>query len=432
MLPKSWQTASVSSVCTQVSVGIVVNPSHYYVTEGGGVRAFRSGNVRENAVQDDKWVYLSNAGHRKNSKSKLSTGDVLVVRTGFAGTACVVPKEFDGCNCIDILFARPDLKKVVPEYLAQLTNSEQGRRQVFSGQSGLAQKHLNVSSYSKMTFALPPVHEQRRIVEILSTWDQAIATTERLLASSRTQWSALIGITLKLPSANPDPSAATESGSFPASVQPGIPTLPPAPTGWWRVQLRDHLKEVRRPVALRDEESYTLVTVKRSRGGVALRGVFRGSEVKTPTQFSIRTGDFLISKRQIVHGACGIVPPELDGAVVSNEYAILNSDGEIDLQFLRYLSESRYFQQTCFHSSIGVHVEKMIFKTDHWLNWPFNIPPPAQQKHIVDILDTASREIASIAEQLKVLRREKAALVSQLLTGKRRVKLPDAEAEAPA
>ena len=59
---------------------------------------------------------------------------------------------------------------------------------------------------------------------------------------------------------------------------------------------------------------------------------------------------------------------ELDGAVVSNEYAVLNSDGQIDLRFLRYLSESRYFQQTCFHSSIGVHVEKMIFKTERWLS----------------------------------------------------------------
>jgi type I restriction enzyme S subunit len=276
---------------------------------------------------------------------------------------------------------------------------------------------------------VPPLVEQRRIAQIASTWDQSIATTERLLSNSRMQWNALIGLTLHLPSANPDASAPTDNGGFPASVQPGIPTLPQAPAGWRRIQLRDHLKEVRRPVALLDEETYRLVTVKRSRGGVELREVLRGEEVKTPTQFYVHADDFLISKRQIVHGACGIVPPELDGAVVSNEYAVLNTDGEIDLRFLRYLSESRYFQQTCFHSSIGVHVEKMIFKTDHWLNWPFNIPPLAQQEHIVEVLDTASREVATIAEQLKVLKREKSALMAQLLTGKRRVKLSDAATE---
>jgi restriction endonuclease S subunit len=192
--------------------------------------------------------------------------------------------------------------------------------------------------------------------------------------------------------------------------------------------LGDHLHEERRRVVLEPERPYTLVTVKRSRGGVKKREILRGSEIKTPTQFFVKAGDFLISKRQIVHGACGIVPPELDGALVSNEYAVLNSDGAIDLQFLRYLSESRYFQQTCFHSSIGVHVEKMIFKTERWLSWPFNIPPLHEQRRIVEILDAASDEIDVIGRQLGALKSEKRALMQQLLTGKRRVKLdPPAE-----
>jgi len=107
----------------------------------------------------------------------------------------------------------------------------------------------------------------------------------------------------------------------------------------------------------------------------------------------------------------------------------INTNGEIDLRFLRYLSESRYFQQTCFHSSIGVHVEKMIFKTERWLTWPFNIPPLAQQTNIVEILDAASKETALIKRQLIALKQEKSALMSQLLTGKRRVRL-DTEAGA--
>lgn len=193
------------------------------------------------------------------------------------------------------------------------------------------------------------------------------------------------------------------------------------------MQLGRHLTEARRPVRLNSIDTYRLVTVKRSRGGVELRETLTGQEIKTPTQFYVHTGDFLISKRQIVHGACGIVPPELDGAIVSNEYAVLNSDGQIDLRFLRYLSESRYFQQTCFHSSIGVHVEKMIFKTERWLKWPFNIPPLPVQLRIVEVLDTARREVELIAAQIETLKQEKAALMADLLTGKRRVRLPSAE-----
>jgi len=160
--------------------------------------------------------------------------------------------------------------------------------------------------------------------------------------------------------------------------------------------------------------------------------VLRGSEVKTHTQFIVKAGDFLMSKRQIVHGACGIVPPELDGAVVSNEYAVLNSDGGIDLNFLRYLSESIYFQQTCFHSSIGVHVEKMIFKTERWLAWPFNIPPLSEQRRIVEVLDAATAEVAAMERQLGALKLEKESLMQQLLTGKRRVHLTEAAAETTA
>jgi type I restriction enzyme S subunit len=315
-----------------------------------------------------------------------------------------------------------DLRQAHPEFVLHWLNGNIGAWRNFAASS---RKDPNITRENVCDFqiTLPRVGEQRRIADILSTWDQAIAATERLLANRRTQWHALIGITLHLPSANPADTASADNAGFPPSVQPGIPNLPPAPVGWRRIHLRDHLKEVRRPVRLEDDKLYTLVTVKRSRGGVALREILPGKDVKTPTQFHVRTGDFLISKRQIVHGACGIVPAELDGAVVSNEYAVLHSDGEIDLQFLRYLSESRYFQQTCFHSSIGVHVEKMIFRTERWLAWPFNIPPLAQQQRIVEILDTASLEVKAISAQLAVLKQEKAALMAQLLTGKRRVHL---------
>jgi restriction endonuclease S subunit len=63
----------------------------------------------------------------------------------------------------------------------------------------------------------------------------------------------------------------------------------------------------------------------------------------------------------------------------------------------------------------------MIFNTERWLRWPFNIPPLAQQKRIVEILDAATAEVDLIARQLAALKQEKSALMTQLLTGKRRV-----------
>jgi type I restriction enzyme S subunit len=288
--------------------------------------------------------------------------------------------------------------------------------------------HVKKSDIDRQAVQVPALSEQSRIARILSTWDEALTTSLSILANRREQWHALLAATLHLPTTSLSAESASDNGGYPTSVQSGIPNLPATPEGWLRISLARHLVEVRRPVSLDAEETYRLLTVKRSRGGVELRETLTGLEIKTPSQFYVQADDFLISKRQIVHGACGIVPSELDGAVVSNEYAVLNTDGQIDLRFLRYLSESRYFQQTCFHSSTGVHVEKMIFKTERWLKWPFNIPPLPVQQRIVEVLDTARREVDLIAAQIDRLKQEKSALMADLLSGKRRVRLPVAEA----
>lgn len=207
---------------------------------------------------------------------------------------------------------------------------------------------------------------------------------------------------------------------YPDSVKAGIPKLSPTPKGWEKAPLKKYLYEVRRPAKLENDKLYKLVTVKRSRGGAEEREWLTGKQIKTKTQFFVEEGDFLISKRQIVHGACAVVPKELHGAVVSNEYCILHSNGGIDIGFLNYLSHTLYFQQTCFHSSIGVHVEKMIFRQNKWLDWEFNIPPIEEQVQIVRILDAIGVLISSLEKIIKSKNEEKLALMQHLLTGKRR------------
>lgn len=219
----------------------------------------------------------------------------------------------------------------------------------------------------------------------------------------------------------------SKASAYPKSVQAGLPRLGVTPPGWSRGPLSEHLFEELRPVRMADEESYDLVTVKRSRGGVVLRERLKGKEIAVKSQFRLKAGDFLISKRQIVHGACGIVPPELDGAIVSNEYAVLRARASLDLEFLNCLAHSIYFQQTCFHSSIGVHVEKMIFKLEEWLRWDFDLPPARDQHRIAEILATWDRAIETIKALIANAREQKAALMQTLLTGKRR--LPGFEGE---
>lgn len=209
--------------------------------------------------------------------------------------------------------------------------------------------------------------------------------------------------------------------SFPESVQPGLPALGLLPDGWQRSPLGERVTEIQRPLKLHDGIKYDLVTVKRNRGGAIKRETLCGKEIKVKSQYKVHANDFLISKRQIVHGACALVPDELDGAIVSNEYAVLHTKNNLDTNFLKYLSETIYFQQTCFHSSIGVHVEKMVFKLDRWFKWEFNFPPFPEQQKIAHILSTWDAAIDCTQKLLENSRQQKKALMQQLLTGKKRL-----------
>ena len=157
-------SCNVEDVCKDIKVGIVIKPAQYYTSADVGIRAFRSLNVREFSVNDSDWVFLTQAGHEANLRSEIHTGDVLVVRSGYPGTACVVPPMYDGCNAIDILIAVPDTDKVIPEYLCAYTNSPLGRKIVQEKKRGVAQAHFNVSGYSKTPIIVPSLDTQKAVV----------------------------------------------------------------------------------------------------------------------------------------------------------------------------------------------------------------------------------------------------------------------------
>jgi type I restriction enzyme, S subunit len=211
-------------------------------------------------------------------------------------------------------------------------------------------------------------------------------------------------------------------GKYPPSVKPGIPRLGRKPTGWTTTTFGDVLQVVSRKASIDNAAKYQLVTAKRNRGGIVPRSILLGKDIKTKTQFFIKSGDFLISRRQIVHGACGIVPPELDGALVSNEYSTLLVKVGLSLNYFNYFCHTVYFQQTCFQSSVGVDVEKMVFDLPGWLKYKLHLPPISEQQKIVDILGTWDKTIALTEQLLAAKQNRKWWLIQQLLTGKRRFK----------
>ena len=162
------------------------------------------------------------------------------------------------------------------------------------------------------------------------------------------------------------------------------------------------------------------------------REELRGDQIKTTTQFQTKQGDFLISRRQIIHGACGLVPASLDGAIVSNEYSCLRVSEELDPVFLEYLTHTLYLQRTFYHSSVGVTVEKMIFRIEQWLDFEVHLPPIAEQQQVVVVLTAIDREIVQLDRLQKVIVEQKKGLMQKLLTGQVRVTIPHSPDEPGA
>lgn len=168
------QERTIKDVCNEIKVGIVIKPAQYYTTSFEGIKAFRSANVREFRVNNTDWVYLSKEGHEQNKRSEIHTDDILIVRSGYPGTACVVPKEYHGCNAIDILVAVPNKEIIIPEYLCAFTNSPYGKKLVREKKRGVAQAHLNVGGYSKISIFVPTKDIQKTVVrDIYSRLSQA-------------------------------------------------------------------------------------------------------------------------------------------------------------------------------------------------------------------------------------------------------------------
>lgn len=154
-----------------ITVGIVVQPARLYVEEG--VPVLRGLNVREGVVDRENLRFISNRENLEHSKSILRDGDVVVVRTGQAGAAAVVPRWAVGGNCVDLLLVRPSAS-LDSKYLEYWLNSAATSRQVEKFSVGAIQAHYNVGALRELLISVPDLPQQIQIVRELNLREGAI------------------------------------------------------------------------------------------------------------------------------------------------------------------------------------------------------------------------------------------------------------------
>ena len=159
---KGWVSGKLASFCREITVGHVGSMAKRYVASG--IPFLRSQNIRAFDVSLTNVVYIDEVFHAALSKSKLAPNDVAIVRTGYPGTAAVIPESLKRANCADLVIVRP-LPSLNPHFLAAFFNSSYGKSLVGGKLVGAAQKHFNVTAAKEATLHVPPLEQQNEIVE---------------------------------------------------------------------------------------------------------------------------------------------------------------------------------------------------------------------------------------------------------------------------
>lgn len=139
------------------------------------------------------------------------------------------------------------------------------------------------------------------------------------------------------------------------------------------------------PVA--PDGQYKQITARLWGKGLTLRGEVPGAAIAAPRQLCAKAGQFLISRIDARHGAFGIVPEELDGALVSNDFPCFDIDASTVLpHYFEWYSRTPEFVDLCRRASEGP-TNRVRVKEEKLLKMAVPLPSLDEQRRIVQRLD---------------------------------------------
>lgn len=183
VIPNEWQVKSLSEISDKIMVGIASSATHAYRSEG--IPLLRNQNIKPGYLDDSDVLYIAPSYEEGFKNKRLLTNDILIARTGYPGTACIVPEKFSAAQSFTTLITRPTNSKVDSLYLCYYINSEFGQAFFEQTQIGGAQKNVNAASLKKMPVPLPTLAEQQEIASALSGVDELISSLDQLIIKKR-------------------------------------------------------------------------------------------------------------------------------------------------------------------------------------------------------------------------------------------------------
>lgn len=336
---------------------------------------------------DKGYVYetdneISEAGI-KNSSAELHPAETVVIsrdagigKSGVMAVPMAVSQHFIAWKC--------DNKEKLNSWFLynwlQLNKAEFERQAV-----GSTIKTIGLPYFKKLKIAVPPYQEQKKIAQMLSTWDKAITTTEKLLANSEQQKKALMQQLL--------------TGKKRLLDENGVRFK-----GKWISKYLGEIAQIYQPKTI----SQAVLTDN----GYPVYGA--NGVIGLYSEFNHEHEQIAVTCRG---STCGVVNWTQPKSWITGNAMVINVDGNPSIykKFLYFVldgSNLTYLISGSGQPQITGNIKSHIVA----------LPQPEEQQKIAAALNFANQEISTIQRKLDVLRQEKKALMQQLLTGKRRVK----------
>ncbi|MFS1440865.1 restriction endonuclease subunit S [Vibrio sp. 10N.286.46.E10] len=292
------------------------------------------------------------------------------------------------------------------EFLNQFLKSQDLKKQIDVLITGGAQPNFGPAHLKQVELDLPPLPEQRKIAKILSTWDKAISTTEKLLGTSKQQKKALMQqlLTGKKRLVNPETGKAFGGE-------------------WERYSMSDLVSIDRKSLGKKTADDFKFQYISLS--DVDVGSISDELEVHLFTSAPsrarriIQEGDILLST----------VRPNLKGfAKVSGKHADCIASTGFSVLTPKKRVSGDYIYQYIFSSHVTGQIDSLVVGSNYPAINSSDVaglkvycPTYEEQQKIASVLTAADKEIGVLKTKLAHLKQEKKALMQQLLTGKRRV-----------
>lgn len=163
-IPKNWKWARMSDVLTKLTDGVHKTPK--YVAQG--IPFLTVKNINSGVIDFSHTKFITQQDFEiLRKRCNPEKGDLLVSKDGTTGIPAIVEDDKEFGLFVTVALLKPNRDLIRSDFLYYLILSPLVQMQVKENVRGVALKHWVLKDIAKTLIVLPPLNEQKRIVEKL-------------------------------------------------------------------------------------------------------------------------------------------------------------------------------------------------------------------------------------------------------------------------